>query len=133
MFAVLSQSYPQDFVNFIICNYFWFLDNFFHKWLDNFEIEPFYRMNNNLDPDLRFIFKNLSKSLNFFDINIRIIENNLVFDIHYKPTNSFNYLTYASCHSPHPQHTKNNILLSSAKRIVSIVTNKRENRLKEPK
>ena len=87
-------------------------------------------MINNLDPDLKFIFENPSKSLNFLDINIRIVENNLVFDIHYKPTNSFNYLTYTSCHPP---HTKNNISLSLAKRIVSIVTNNRENRLKELK
>ena len=85
---------------------------------------------NNLDTDLKFIFKNPSKSLNFFDINIRIVESNLVFDIHYKPTNSFNYLTYTSCHPP---HTKNNISLSLAKRIVSIVTNNRENRLMELK
>ena len=42
--------------------------------------------------------------------------------------NSFNYLTYTSCHPP---HTKNNISLSLAKRIVSVVTNNRENQLKE--
>ena len=87
-------------------------------------------MINNLAPDLKFIFENPSKSLNFLDINIQIVENNLVFDIHYKPTNSFNYLIYKSCHPP---HTKDNILLSLAKRIVSIVTNNRENQLKELK
>ena len=91
-------------------------------------MEPFYSKINNLGPDLKFIFENRSKSLNFLDINIRIIENNLVLDIHYKPTNSFNYLTYTSCHPP---HTKNNISLSLAKRIVSIVNNNRESRLRE--
>ena len=92
--------------------------------LDNFDTEPFYTMINNLNPDLKFIFENPSKFLNFLDINIRIVENSLAFDIHYKPTNSFNYLTYTGCHPP---HTKKNILLSLAKRIVSIVTNNREN------
>ena len=87
-------------------------------------------MINNLDPDLKFIFENPSKSLNFPDINLQIVENNLVFDIYYKPTNSFTYLTYTSCHPP---HTKNNISLSLAKRIVSIVANNKENRLKELK
>ena len=57
-------------------------------------------------------------------MNIRIVENNLVFDIHCKPTTSFNYSTYASCHPP---QTKNNISLLLAKLIVSIVTNNREN------
>ena len=57
-----------------------------------------------------------------------IVENNLVFRIYYKPTNSFNYLTYTSCHPP---PTKNNISLPLAKHINSIVTNNRENRLKD--
>ena len=61
-------------------------------------------MINNLDPDLKFTFENPSKSLNFLDNNIRIVKSNLVFDIHYKPTNSFNYLTYTSCHSSHTRN-----------------------------
>ena len=47
-------------------------------------------MINNLDPDLKFVFENFSKSLNFLGINNRIVENNL--DIYYKPTSSFSYL-----------------------------------------
>ena len=39
-------------------------------------------------------------------------------------------MTFTSCHPP---HTKNNISLPLAKRIVSIVTNNKENRLKELK
>ena len=107
-----------------------FLDDIFHKWLDKFDNEPFYSMINNLDPDLKFIFENPSKSLNVLDINIRIVESNLVFDIHYKSANSFNYLTYTSYDPP---HIRNNILLSLAKHIVGIVTNSTENRLKELK
>ena len=79
---------------------------------------------------LKMFFQKPCKSLNFLGINIRIVENNLVFDIHYKPTNSFNYLSYTNCHRT---HTKNNILLLLAKRIVSIVTNNRENRSKKLK
>ena len=107
-----------------------FLDDIFHKWLDKFDNEPFHSMINNLDPDLKFTFENPSKSLNFLDINIWIVESNLVFDIHYKSANSFNYLT---CTSYHPPHIKNNILLPLAKHIVGIVTNSTENRLKELK
>ena len=62
MLALLPQLYPQDFVNFFIRNYFRFLDDVFHKWLDNFYSEPFYSMINNLNPDLKFIFENPSKS-----------------------------------------------------------------------
>ena len=81
-------------------------------------------MINNLAHDLKFIFENPSESLNFLDRNLQIIENHLAFDIYCKPTKSFNYLPYTSCHPP---HTKNNMLLPSAKRIVSIVTNNRGN------
>ena len=51
MFVLLPRLYPQDFVDFCIRNYFRFLDNVFHKWLDNFDIEPFYSINNNLNPE----------------------------------------------------------------------------------
>ena len=71
-----------------------------------------------------------SKGLNLLHIYNLIVEKNLVFDIHYKPTNSFNYLTYTTCYPP---HTKNNISLSLAKRIISLVTNNKENRLNELK
>ena len=127
MFALLPQLYPQGFVDFIMHNYFRFLEDVFHKSLDNFDIKPFYSIINNLDTDLKFITENTSKSLDLRNINIWIVKNNLVFDIHYKLTNSFNYLTYTSCHPP---HTNNNMSLSLAKRIVSIITNNRENRLK---
>ena len=126
VYSLLPQLYSQDFVDFFMRNYFRFLDDVFHKWWDNFDIEPFYSMINNLDPDLKFIFENPSRSLNFLDLNIWIVKKRI--DI--EPTNSFNYLSYTSCHPP---HTKNNISLSSAKCIVSIVANNRENRLKELK
>ena len=84
-------------------------------------------MINSLDPHMKFIVENPSQSLNFLDINLKILENNLVFDVFHKPTNSFNYLTYTSCHPP---HTKNNISLSLAKFIVSVVTNNIKNQVK---
>ena len=77
MFALLLQLYSQDFVDFFIRNYFRFLDDVFHKWSDNFDIESFYSMINNLDCDLKFIFENPFKYLDFLDINIQIVENNL--------------------------------------------------------
>ena len=70
------------------------------------------------------------RTLNFLDIQLKIVSNILVFDIDYKPTNSFNYLTYSSCH---PSHTKNNITLSLAKQIKNTVTDNREKRLSELK
>ena len=130
MFAILPQIYPNDFVDFFIRNYFRFLDDVFMKWLSEFDIQPFYELINGLDPDIKFIFEEPSTSLIFLDINIEVINGNLQFDIYHKPTNSFSYLNYKSCHPP---HTKNNISLSLAKRIVRIVSQTRNNRLEELK
>ena len=76
------------------------------------------------------MLENPSRTLNFLDIQLKIINKTLVFDIYYKPTNSFNYLTYSSCHT---SHTKNNIALSLAKQIINIGTDNRETRLSELK
>ena len=104
-------------------------DEIFHKWLENWlDIKQFHDLINGLDEDLKFIFENPSRT--FLDIQVKIVNNTLVFYIYYEPTSSFNYLTYSSCH---PSHTKNNIVLSLAKRIINIVTDNRETRLSELK
>ena len=66
----------------------------------------------------------------FLDLQLKIVNNTLVFDIYYKATNSFNYLSYSSCD---PSHTKNNIALSLSKRIINIITDNKEKRLSELK
>ena len=52
MFTLLPQIYPRDFVDYFVRNYFRFLDDIFHTWLINFDIEPFYKLINELDADL---------------------------------------------------------------------------------
>ena len=128
MFALLPQIYPRDFVDYFARNYFRFLDDIFHTWLINFDIEPFYKLINELDPDLKFIFEKLTTDINLLDINIKIVDNQLHFDNYHKPTSSFSYVKYDSCH---PSHTKNNISLSLARRIIRIVTDNRDYRLEE--
>ena len=84
---------------------------------------------NELDPDLQSIFEELTKMINFLEINLKIIDNKLHFNVNHKLTNSFSYLHYKSCH---PLHTKNNIVLY-ARRIVRIVTDNTNNRLQKRK
>ena len=61
-----------------------------------------------LDPDLRFIFEELTTNINFLNVNRKIINNKLYCHVNHKPTHSFSYL--------HLPHTKINIALSLAKR-----------------
>ena len=126
MSSLLPQIYRRDFVDYFVRNYFRFLDDIFHTWLINFDIEPFYKLINELDPDLKFIFEKLTTDINFLDINIKIVGNQLHFDIYHKPTISFSYLKYNTFH---PSHTKNNISLSLARRIIRIFTDNRDYRL----
>ena len=78
-----------------------------------------------LDPDLRFIFEELTTNINFLNVNRKIINNKLYCHVNHKPTHSFSYL--------HLPHTKINIALSLAKRIVRIVIHNKNNRLPELK
>ena len=78
-------------------------------------------MINNLDPNLKFIFEDHCKSFDFLDITMQIVDNNLVFNIYYKPTNSLSSLVCTSCY---PSRTKNYISLLLTSRIVGIVTRK---------
>ena len=59
MFALLPQIYPRDLVNYFVRIYFSFLHDIFQTWLINFNIELFYKLINELDPDLKCIFENL--------------------------------------------------------------------------
>ena len=68
------------------------------------------------------------KETHFLDVFTKITNKELVLDIYHKPTNSFGYLRYTSCHPP---HTKKNIAKSLGKRIVRIVSHNRERRINE--
>ena len=72
LFALSPQVYPQDFVDSLLRNYR-FLDDIFNKWLENFDIKQFYDLINSLDEDLKFIFENPSRTLNFLDIQLKIV------------------------------------------------------------
>ena len=75
---------------------------------------------------LLIILRMIANNWNYLYIHLKIVDNTLAFDIYYKPTNSSSYLTYITCP---PGHTKNNIALSLAKRIINLVTDNKEKRL----
>ena len=71
-FDQLPRLYPYDFVKHFIDNYFRFLDDVDYSWLDEFDPNPFQSLFNQLDPNLRFIFSNLSKESDFLDIHKKV-------------------------------------------------------------
>ena len=117
MFRLLPQLYPRDFVDFVIRSFFRLLDDLFHEWLPDFDIQPSYELLNSLDADLRFLLDAIRNASNYLNVTVSKAESRLVFNIYHKPTNSFNYLKYTSCH---PLHTKKNIALSLGRRIIKL-------------
>ena len=81
---------------------------------------------NTLHPSIKFTFElnenvilpgdNLVKKLDFLDLSIFIhFGGKIETDIHYKVTNTHDYLSY---HSHHPSHVKDNIPFTLAKKII---------------
>ena len=87
-----------------------------------------------LEPAKQVVIKNeLVQTLEFLDVTVILHSNGIIeSDVHYKPTNSHQYLNYESFH---PLHCKNNIPFNLAKRIIVFVTcsEKMEFRLRELK
>ena len=127
-FDELPKLYPYDFVKYFIENYFRFLDDVDYSWLEGFDFKPLQSLFNDLDPNIHFIFSNLARESDFLDIHREIVDYEVKLDVFRKPTDSFNFLHFDSCH---PLHTRNNIALSLAKRIVRITSHNRDVRLNE--
>ena len=106
------------------------IENIFHKWLVKLNMQDFYKIMNELYPDLQFLFEELTTDIILFNINLKKICNKLHFDVYYKPTNSSSYIHYKSCHPP---HTKNNVAFSLDRRIVRIAPDNKKNQLHELK
>ena len=128
MFEKLPELYPSDFITKFLSNYFRFLDDVFNKWDKCYDIEPLYLLLNSIDPNIKFIYEAPSEEINFLDVKCSITNDNIKFDIYHKPTNSFTYLHYDSCH---PRHTKENIALSLSRRIIHIVSEDIQPRLQQ--
>ena len=128
MFERLPEIFPQDFVDFFIRNYFRFIDDVIHKWLLGFDIEKFGEILNSLDEDLTWELEQIAKRVHYLDVYTRITTEGIVFDIYYKPTNAHTYLKHNSCH---PRHTIDNLAGSLATRIINLVTENQDVRLKE--
>ena len=97
-----------------------FLDDIFLKWRCSLG-DPYIllREMNNLDPKIRFTMET-GKSIPFLDVRFTITASNeLETDIHYKKTDSHNFVQFFSFH---PHKTLTNIPYSQARRICTIVS-----------
>ena len=78
------------------------------------ELNQFINSVNSFHPALKYTWKISENSLAFLDIKLSINDNALSTSVHYKPTDSHNYLLHSSSH---PQHVKNAIPFSQFLRL----------------
>ena len=120
--ALQSRSISMNAIEYLLNCFFRYLDDVFFMWRHSFgNINIIEEALNSLDPMLRYEF-NTSINNNyipFLDVKVIINKGKISTDIYHKPTDSFNYLPFNSCH---PRHTKTNIPFSLASRICGIIS-----------
>ena len=139
MFAVVGKSVcyfntKLSQKHFWLLLFYWlrFLDDVFNKWPIQYNNQEFYKssLSDEIHPDLQFTINELTTNISFLNIDLKIINNKLHFDVFHKSTNYFGYLYYKRSQPP---HTKDSITFSLARSIVLIVTDKNNNLLQEVK
>ena len=78
------------------------------------DVLAFINYANNLHPALKFTYDISTDAITFLDISVSINGNSLTTSVHYKPTDSHNYLHYGSSH---PKNYKNAMPYSQSLRL----------------
>lgn len=75
---------------------------------------------NSLYPSIKFEMNFSKNNINFLSLHFKKIDNIFSMDIHYKPTDSHNYLLF---NSNHPGYVKKSVPFNLARRLCTIVDN----------
>ena len=73
---------------------------------------------NDLHPSIKFTMESSPNKMNFLDVQLLILNDKVITDIYYKPTDTQNYVPFKSSH---PKHTLKNIPYNLARRLCTIV------------
>ena len=119
LYNKINSDKGEEYSDFIKRNFLRYIDDCFVIWPENkYDINFFTKELNSMHPNFKFVKENSKTHIAFLDIKILITNNKLTTDIHYKPTDSHQFLPFNSCH---PKHTKTSIPYSQARRICTIV------------
>ena len=123
----MGPNYANLFEGFIenkfFSNYHGPKPDLYKRYIDDFvgatsssreELNQFINSVNSFHPALKYTWEISENSLAFLDIKLSINDNGLSTSVHYKPTDSHNYLLHSSSH---PQHVKNAIPFSQFLRL----------------
>ena len=121
--ALIIRNIPATTAEKILSTFRRFLDDIFLMWERKFGNPKLIESAlNSLDSKLHYDIQTSEEngSVPFLDVLLSCKNGKITTDIYHKPTDSFNYLPFYSCHA---RHTKINIPFSLATRICGIVSN----------
>ena len=99
LFNKLPEIFSDDVVEFFSEELIYtFLDDVKCKWKESVDVSRLWELMVSLDPDIKFIFENVSTVAIFLDNSCLIKNDQLIFHIYHKLTHSFSYLHCRSCH-----------------------------------
>ncbi|GFN76433.1 hypothetical protein PoB_000293900 [Plakobranchus ocellatus] len=101
-----------------------YIDDIFLIWTHGCSnLDTFIAHANNFHPSIKFSSTISSFHVSFLDVLISLSDGILHTDLYSKPTDTFNYLHWSSCH---PYHTKKNIPYSLAFRLIRICSSEED-------
>lgn len=119
----IKGSYGDAIATKLKTKYMRYLDDVFIIWdTTDGSFQPIFDMLNKMDPKIAFTCDSSGDTATFLDVKITKVNNKVITDIHYKETDTKQYLQY---NSHHPRHIKNNIPFNLARRICTIVSDKK--------
>ena len=133
LYMKLNNEKGVDFSDFIRKNFLRYIDDCFIVWPHSKgDIKEFETELNNIHPKFKFTKETNVKEIPFLDILVYFQNQQLLTTIHYKATDSHQYLPFNSCH---PRHTKVSIPYAQARRLCTIIDDisLRDKRLEEMK
>lgn len=123
---LIKEKLGERVANHFTQNYFRYLDDVFMVWrLSLPEITIIINILNSVDPNIVFTFESSrelhrqSGGIPFLDVEVYTKDNQILFDLFSKTTDTFNYLPFGSSH---PRHCTRNIPYCLARRIVAFVS-----------
>lgn len=123
LYSEIETKFGQEFATYIKNNWKRFLDDCFVFWTNGEDsLKIFHSILNDLHPNLTFTLECNNEKLPFLDVLLIKSNSNIITDIYSKETDSKQYLNFNSCH---PKHTKTSIPYNLARRICTIVSDKK--------
>ena len=99
-----------------------YTDDIFFIWEHGEEfLEKFLNKLNSFHPTIKFTAKYSKETINFLDVNVRLVGGELMTDLFVKPTDTHQFLDPSSSH---PYHCKKGIPYSQALRLNRICSDK---------